>query len=207
MKFTWDCVLPRECHLNPGCSVGITVGLEGIMEAFAPRSQDLLCNFGHRQLSNRVEHQIHQCYAGYQVLTGPFPAPKKGRPIFIAVVDVSAEAAFLELVKMAVSAAIEALPPNTLVGIITLSDCVRCLLSCLTQFKSAGFECYQQSDAVQKASMMSFMIPEGCHSRVECGIYLNVQTFCTSAGKYSFVLKPHAWIVFQSHVSCNFTSA
>jgi hypothetical protein len=69
---------------------------------------------------------------GYQVLSGPFPAPKRGRPIFIAMIDISTGPDFLELVKLAVTAAVEALPPNTLVGIITLSDCVRCPLDAET---------------------------------------------------------------------------
>ena len=59
-------------------------------------------------------------------MSGPFPAPKKGRPVFVALVDTSAGSEFLELVKLALAATLEALPANALVGIMTVSDCVRC---------------------------------------------------------------------------------
>ena len=68
---------------------------------------------------------VDPALAGYRVLTGPFPAPKRGRPIFIAIVDVAASTEFLELTKLALTAALDALTANTLVGLITLSDTVR----------------------------------------------------------------------------------
>jgi Sec23/Sec24 trunk domain len=50
--------------------------------------------------------------------------------VFLAVVDTSAGADFLELVKLALAATLDALPPNALVGIVTVSDSVRPCTTC-----------------------------------------------------------------------------
>ena len=76
------------------------------------------------------------CCAGYRALSGPFPSPKHGRPVFIALVDTSAGPDFLELVKLAIAATLDVLPANALVGIITVSGAVSalllaCLLACI----------------------------------------------------------------------------
>lgn len=63
--------------------------------------------------------------AGFKTLAGPFPAPKKGRPVYIAVVDVAASPSFVELCKLALAATLSALPSNALVGLVTVSDSVR----------------------------------------------------------------------------------
>jgi hypothetical protein len=75
-------------------------------------------------------------------------------------IDISTGPDFLELVKLAVTAAVEALPPNTLVGIITLSDCVRCPLDAetikackyqvaLATFPGSGVPLFCRDDAFQ----------------------------------------------------------
>jgi hypothetical protein len=63
--------------------------------------------------------------AGYQVMSGPFPAPRDGHHVVIFVVDVTSTEEFLEHIKLAVSAALEVLPPHTLVGLISAADYVR----------------------------------------------------------------------------------
>lgn len=58
-------------------------------------------------------------------MSGPFPAPRDGHHVVIFVVDVSTSEEFLEHIKLAVSAALEVLPPHTLVGLISAADHVR----------------------------------------------------------------------------------
>ena len=56
---------------------------------------------------------------------GPFPIPRDGRPVFIALVDTAGSPEYVELVKTGLAAALEALPPHTMVGLITVSDQAR----------------------------------------------------------------------------------
>lgn len=60
-----------------------------------------------------------------EAVNGPFPAPRNGQPVFVALVATHGSADYIELVRNGLAAALEALPPNVLVGIITLSDTVR----------------------------------------------------------------------------------
>lgn len=66
---------------------------------------------------------VRQC-AGYASVSGPFPPPKRGRPVYIAIVDTATHADVIELVKLALAAALEALPASALFGLITVSDTV-----------------------------------------------------------------------------------
>ena len=61
-------------------------------------------------------------------MSGPFPAPRDGHHVVIFVVDVSTTEDFLDHIKLAMSAALEVLPPHTLVGLISAADHVRLLL-------------------------------------------------------------------------------
>jgi hypothetical protein len=74
-------------------------------------------------------------------MSGPFPAPKKGRPVFVVIVDIAAQADFLELAKLALTATLGALPANALIGVITVSNCV-CLfaVSCCSFAHSPYFD-------------------------------------------------------------------
>lgn len=58
-------------------------------------------------------------------MSGPFPAPRDGHHVVIFVIDVSTTEEFLEHIKLAVSAALEVLPPHALVGLISAADHVR----------------------------------------------------------------------------------
>jgi hypothetical protein len=56
---------------------------------------------------------------------GPFPAPRDGHHVILFLVDVTTTGEFLDHVKLALSAALEVLPPHALVGLVTLADYVR----------------------------------------------------------------------------------
>lgn len=105
--------------------------------------------------------------AGYRVLTGPFPAPKRGRPVFIAVVDVSASEEFLELAKLALTAALDALTPNTLVGLITLSDTVRFCLGSLRPTPPHSVVCAHIR--TQRSALVSAETNARLDASVRCG--------------------------------------
>jgi hypothetical protein len=84
--------------------------------------------------------RVLKIHAGYNATTGPFPAPRNGHPVFIALVDTTTTDEFLEHVKNALVAALEALPPNALVGIITLADHVSACPALFYSFLSLAHE-------------------------------------------------------------------
>ena len=71
------------------------------------------------------------------MLSGPFPAPRDGHHVVVFVVDVSTTEEFLEHIKLAVSAALEVLPPHALVGLISAADHVRLRLLIHLVYRSA----------------------------------------------------------------------
>lgn len=82
-------------------------------------------------------------------MSGPFPAPRDGHHVVIFVVDVSTTEDFLDHIKLAMSAALEVLPPHTLVGLISAADHVRLLLqrySYLHLLCMAFWCCAERSD-------------------------------------------------------------
>ena len=108
------------------------------------RQSSLSWSFLMRESVRALRSAMVQCGdAGYQAMSGPFPAPKKGRPVFIALIDTAAGSDFLELVKLALAATLDALPANALVGIITVSDCVRARARTAASDNGLVFVCSQ----------------------------------------------------------------
>ena len=66
-----------------------------------------------------------------------------GQPIYIALIDLTCSLDFLELVKSGLLAALEAVPPASLFGLVTFSHKVKCVNAAISScFLVAQSCCY-----------------------------------------------------------------
>lgn len=78
-----------------------------------------------------------------------------GQPIYIALIDLTCNLDFLELVKSGLLAALEAVSPASLFGLVTFSHKVKCTNAAISSFFCVAHSCCCSGMALDVKAMMA----------------------------------------------------